>query len=408
MNRLQNQMRILIVASSYPPFDKGGGGKVAQTLVRKLAERGHNVTIMVGYHERKWREDVENDRIKIIWVPLMTIFPTRYPQIQDSLPPTLRSIIRLRKLNYSKFDVIHFLDYGHLMIDYVNLITSSSKKVMTIYAFPAYVKNEGKANPLLKLVYKLYDRTLGAHTLRSVKAVTAISKFVLDDCIKHKISQSKLHLVTPGIDLDEFRPVDYQQLEETFNISKSDFVILSIARIVWYKGFEYAIEAIAKVSCTIDKQIKYLILGSVEDEKYYSTLTTKIKELKLEHKVIFGGFVKDELKLQALSRADIFLAPSLHEGFGMVVTEAMALKKPIIASNTEGFLTILEHMNTGILVKADDPIEIAKGLTKLLKEHDLRITLANNAYREVQKFSWNALIDRYEGIYMETAGIETI
>jgi hypothetical protein len=156
------------VVPEYPPYGQGGGGVVSQLLAQKLAERRHMVSVIAGYHGRALRTDSPEEyegKIEVIWVPLVGILEVKYPQIQGSLPPSLRSLCYLKAIDYDSFDVIHLFAFGHLLIDYVNLIAKSSRKILTIHGFPKYVEKGGTASFPLKLLYTMYFETLGRHTL---------------------------------------------------------------------------------------------------------------------------------------------------------------------------------------------------------------------------------------------------
>ena len=107
------------------------------------------------------------------------------------------------------------------------------------------------------------------------------------------------------------------------------------------------------------------------------------------------------MKLQALSRSDIFLAPSLHEGFGLVLLEAMALGKPIVASNCEGFQQLVENMKTGLLVEPANSKEITNAIMLLLFDSALQQQLSENALFSIRKYSWIERIKEYEELYKE-------
>ena len=107
------------------------------------------------------------------------------------------------------------------------------------------------------------------------------------------------------------------------------------------------------------------------------------------------------MKLQALSRSDVFLAPSLHEGFGLVLLEAMALSKPIVASNCEGFRYLIENMKTGLLIEPANSKKIADAIVLLSSDSTLREQLSKNALRSVKKYGWIERIKEYEDLYSE-------
>ena len=403
-------MKILLVVPDYLPFNQqsfhSGGRTVYKAIAEKLAERGHNITIVAGYPHKKLKKEIvytsnSGGKINLISLPIMRLLPDRYPKFQSYLPPTLKSLQYLRSLNYDDYEVIHLLAFGHLLTDLINLIIKSKKKkILTIHGFPKYVEKEGQANYLTKVFFKIYLKTLGKHTLNSASIITVVTPFVANDSISKGVDPSKIKIILNGIDLKKYNPMLYHdELEEKYGITKEDVLLLSIGRIVWIKGFEYAIDSIPKVMRTIKRSIKYMVIGSIEDQIYFTDLKQKIKRLGLEKNIIFTGIVDENTKLSALSRADIFLAPSIHETFGIMSLEAMAMDKPIVASNVEGMANILDNMNTAILFTPARSEEISDAITKLLFDPQLAKKLSNNARCEVKKYDWDNIIDSYEEMY---------
>jgi len=395
-------LKILLVAPDYPPYNQGGGGVVYKTIAQKMAQRGHTVTIIAGYYGKELRKEfVEENgsKMELLWVPLMSILTDKHPKFKSILPPKLRTFRHLIAVDYNDFDVIHLLAFGHFLTDLINLLARPHKKILTIHGFPKYVEQKGDANYFTKLFYKLYMKTLGHHTLKSTEIITVVTKFVAEECIKKGIEAYKLKIIPNGIDLDRYINVKYEMLDEKYNITKDDLLLLSIARIDWFKGFENAIESLHQLLKITNKTIKYMIIGAIEDKIYFSKLQELIEKKGIGNNVIFTGFINHSLKLQALSRADIFLVPSLHESFGIVNLEAMAMGKPIVASNLEGIACILDHMETGFLVKPAHPNELTKAITTLLARPDLMDKLSRNVNTEVKKYDWNVIVDKYEEIY---------
>ncbi|MFX0137028.1 MAG: glycosyltransferase family 4 protein [Candidatus Hodarchaeota archaeon] len=389
----------------YPPLIYGGGGVVAQSIAQHLTKKGHKVTVISGFNPKKTSRERPykecHGEIEIIWVPLFSVLDKQCPQLRGSMPPSTSSIKFLKMINYDNYDVIHLNGFGHLLIDYVNLITKKSSKIITIHAFQKYVDKGRDSNFLFKFLYKIYYLTIGKYTLNSTKTITTVSRFTAEECIKRGISKNKVVVIENGIDLEKYKIITYDELEKKFQIGKEELLILSISRVTWYKGYEYALKAIHKIVNTTKRSIKYMIMGRIEDQNYYWKLRKLVNELGLKANVIFTGFLSEKLKLQALTRANIFLAPSLHEGFGIVILEALAMGKPIIASNCEGFRCILEHMETGILIEPAKYEKIIDAVLLLLSKPVLCGMLSKNAISLVRKYDWRNRVSVYNDIYKQ-------
>src|SRR5439155_1357888 len=86
-----------------------------------------------------------------------------------------------------------------------------------------------------------------------------------------------------------------------------------------------------------------------------------------------------------LQRCEVFVLPSREEPFGIVIIEAMACKKPVVASAIGGIPEIVEHEVTGILVEPENPADLTAGLRRVLSDSHLRNRLAENGYHQVME-----------------------
>lgn len=123
-------LRILLVVPDYPPYNQGGGGTMYRIIANRLAQRGHEITILAGYYGNNIKEEKsqDSDAIKIIWIPLMKVPISKLSKLRDSLPPSPRSLYFLARFDFAKFDVIHLMAFGHLIIDCINILSYSKKK----------------------------------------------------------------------------------------------------------------------------------------------------------------------------------------------------------------------------------------------------------------------------------------
>jgi len=110
--------------------------------------------------------------------------------------------------------------------------------------------------------------------------------------------------------------------------------------------------------------------------------------------VTFHGVVADPR--DAYDRADVLVLPSDAEGFGLVLIEAMASGVPVIGTDVDGIRDVITHMQTGLLVPARSPLDLAKAIQTLRDQPTLRMRLVNNARQKVvDHFSWAKTITRY-------------
>ena len=172
--------------------------------------------------------------------------------------------------------------------------------------------------------------------------------------------------------------------------------VLFIGRLVERKGVSVLLSALEKLD-----GVELEILG---DGPLRSQLAQQAGP-----RVTFRGFVSDDEKRRALERADVLVLPAVvdasgdTEGQGVVLLEAMALGRAVIASEVGGIVDIVTH-ESGVLVPPSDVTALAAALARLRDEPDLRDSLGEAGLRRVREhFSWPALCERLRGIYESAA-----
>lgn len=164
-----------------------------------------------------------------------------------------------------------------------------------------------------------------------------------------------------GIHTEEFKNtiVNLEEKRAEFGINKNDFIFMSVGQISKRKNHEVIIKALSLIE---DKKVKYLIIGFGELEHQLKEL---VKELKLEDRVIFGGYRKDIKEL--LHIANGFAFPSRQEGLPVALMEAMSVGQPIICSRIRGNTDLVEEGQGGYLYDYNDYKGFADGMRKILK-----------------------------------------
>ncbi|AZL15796.1 glycosyltransferase family 4 protein [Rickettsiales endosymbiont of Stachyamoeba lipophora] len=159
---------------------------------------------------------------------------------------------------------------------------------------------------------------------------------------------------------------------------RSPIILGSFGRFTQEKGFAKLI-TVAKILNEKNFNFKLLLGGDGEQRE---TIEVLINKHQLQSKVILSGWVKD--KAEFFKQIDIFCLPSTYESFGIVILEAMINSTPVIATNTQGPLSLINNYNNGIIVDKESPASIADSIIKLSSDLQLYQTIANNAYQLVR------------------------
>jgi len=215
---------------------------------------------------------------------------------------------------------------------------------------------------------------------------------------------SKLQTIYTGLKMKDYYQKGSSGNEIEINGQKiKKPIVAMIGRFDRYqKGHQYFIEA-AKVIKEKILNVNFLIVGGTvnpEEEKYKRELEDKVKELGLSDQVIFTGFYPDLIYL--LSNIEIVIIPSLYEAPSAVAMEAMAMKRPVVASNVGGIPEVVINGETGFLVPPKNPRAIAEKTIFLLKNPQKAREMGEKGYLRVKEnFTQEKLAREYEKLYEE-------
>lgn len=229
----------------------------------------------------------------------------------------------------------------------------------------------------------------------------AISNYVKEKLIDFGIPEKDISIIYDGIDTKRFSPTAVPaDLQTLFNIPKSSRVFALFGRLVHWKGHRVFIEAAAKIIQEIP-EAHALIVGSTSDgpDEFERELRNLAKSLGIADKVTFAGYRANIPEI--LNAVDVVLHLStIPEPQGLVVVEAMACAKPIVAVNQGGPKEIVEPGKTGFLVPPNDPQAAAEAVVKVLKDRELSLSLGRAARENVEEtFSGEVCAREYRKLY---------
>jgi glycogen(starch) synthase len=216
------------------------------------------------------------------------------------------------------------------------------------------------------------------------------------------LPDDKLVMVPNGVNTNVYENLqeqDFKPFRSAFALPEEKLVLF-VGRLVYEKGAQVLINAIPRILEKVNA--KFIIVGSGYMKEQLSSI---VRSMGLEHKVLFTGFVDEETLLRLQSCADVSVVPSLFEPFGIVALEAMAAKSPVVVSDTGGLSEIVDHDSTGVKVFPNNPESLAWGITKILLDDNFRNNIRQNAYRKIQeKYDWDKIAQRTKRIYEGVLG----
>ncbi|OPJ64111.1 glycosyltransferase family 4 protein [Clostridium chromiireducens] len=210
--------------------------------------------------------------------------------------------------------------------------------------------------------------------------------------------------VTPLAANSNFKPLDKNScklyVDHTFGVKEP--YILYIGGFSLRKNVLGIIRAFSKVYKDLDKPYKLLLGGPLKDEG--EKLLTFVKNNNLEDKIVFCGYLEDDILPILYSGCDAFIYPSLYEGFGLPPLEAMSCKVPVITST----LTSIPEVtgDTAILINPHNINELEKALVTLLNDEQLKADLSERGYLRSLEFTWRKTakktLDAYKKLLSNT------
>lgn len=253
----------------------------------------------------------------------------------------------------------------------------------------------GYFGPSKTRIFILLER-LASHITDKIVALTNREK---EDCILFKIAdEDKFVVINSGVGLDRFKELpsnEKQYLKRELGIPDNSLIVGTVGRLVPVKGPEFLIEA-AKYIHSKYHNAFFIFTG---DGPLKQNLEKKARELRIEKNILFLGWRDDVARI--ISIYDIFCLPSLNEGMGRVLVEAMALGKPIVASDIGGIPELVIHGKNGFLVPPKNPIPLAKYIQILLEDKEKREKMGQAGKEMALNFSKEIMVERISDLYKE-------
>ena len=216
-----------------------------------------------------------------------------------------------------------------------------------------------------------------------------------------KLNDEQLITINPGLNIREFEIIDSKdKLREEYNVSKEEFVLLSVGRHVPRKKFDTVIKAIGEIKKKRpDIKLKYFLIGEGEETPKLKELA---KKLNLEDIIKFLGSLDHKIKIRYYKLSDLFVMTSSVEkhsieGFGIVFLEANAVGNPVIGGRAGGAVDAIIDGETGLLVNPQDPNDIAEKICWLFENKQEAERMGQQGRkRTLLEFSWSIIANRFE------------
>ncbi|MBN1261359.1 MAG: glycosyltransferase family 4 protein [Anaerolineae bacterium] len=380
-------MKIAHVTATFPPHFTGTANVCYQNALG-LAQRGHQVTVFTaddGVIQSGYAD------------PAALTVKRLQPLVRLGNAPLLPGL-----LGVTGFDLVHlhypFYFGGELI--WLNALRRRQPYVVTYHQdvlFDSWLR--GPAQWHHRLVGK---RILGrARKVLVTSLDYAQASRVAPLLAAHPERVAELH---NGVDATRFHPgIEGAGCRARYALAPNDRVVLFVGGLDtahYFKGLGPLLEALSRLDAP---RPHLLIVGEGNLRAKYEA---QAQTLGLAERVRFCGRVSDALLPEYYAASDLLVLPSLTmgEAFGMVLLEAMACERPVIASNLPGVRSVIADGVDGMLVKPGDVSDLARAMATLLANPQRAAMGAHGRRKVINRYAWPILIPQLERIYAEVVG----
>jgi len=374
-------MKIGIVC--YPTF--GGSGVVATELGIELSQKGHEVHFITYSQPVRLDALSSNLHYHEVTVPDYPLF--KYEPYELALSSKIYDVIHKYKI-----DVLHV----HYAIPHA-YAAYMAKKILN---------ENGYKIPIITTLHGTDITLVGNHpfykpavtfSINKSDIVTCVSKSLMEDTREFFGIKREIKVIPNFIDIDKYEK-KHNMCEKNFISEGDEKIIVHVSNFRPLKRIIDVIKIFEKVNSKISS--KLIMVGDGPDKKKAKDY---LRKNNLKNRVIFLGKTNEVDEI--LCSSDLFLLPSEKESFGLAALEAMALKVPVISTNTGGLKELNINGNSGYTSDIGDIESMASNAIKILSDKSLKNKYRSQAFENAKKYDIKKIIPLYEEIYDEAIKI---
>lgn len=238
---------------------------------------------------------------------------------------------------------------------------------------------------------------LNMRGLKKADRIITISEYSKSDIIKHVgYPENQISIVSPAVDHGSYFVNRDKEIIKKFGIKNDEKVILYVGSEQPRKNIPFLLEAVSQLKKKLP-EIKLLKVGTPQVPGIREKLHKLIETLGLQKEVIFAGYVSESDLTKYYNAADLFVFPTLYEGFGLPPLEAMACGTPVITSNVTSLPEVVG--DSAITTNPYDVNAFAEAMYNLLTDEKLRENMINKGLKRAKLFNWERSAEETFKVY---------
>jgi phosphatidylinositol alpha-mannosyltransferase len=373
-------MKVLMATDHYYPYP-GGITEHTYHLSKELIKLGVQVEILTSNFPKKYIEEPPDaGTIKVHRVGKSYYIRANKSQscfsFSRKITKEIKTIVEM-----GNYDIVHSQNSVLPTIPYLSLLYAKKFRFATFHSYHGFSMGYELFKPMLLPVYEKLDGKI------------FVSNPALQTIERHFIVEN-YRIIPNGVDTEKFNP-EGPIYELPFSKNLQDVVVLFVGRLEVRKGTKYLIEAFNLLGKE-NPSLKLIIAGD-------GPLRKKLEKLvapELKERIFFLGFVSSHVLPKLYRSCDIFVSPAIGgESFGIVLLEAMASGKPVVAFDNEGYREVVDDGIQGFLVERKNVRKLASSINHLVQNPFLRMKMGEEGRKKALNYSWSAVAKQVLGYY---------
>lgn len=386
-------MKILMPILHYPPVI--GGFEVFSQNIADRISKTDDIFVVTGRVANTLQKEARGN-LRIFRTSLWTLKNLSYSgpfYIAASMIWILFKSIKLIKKE--KIDLIHAQGFLSGILGYLLKKITKIPYIITIQSADFSVYHPRLNINIIKIIYKKIERAV----LKNADYCHAVSNYLADHIKQYRIN--KIAMIPNGVNWEKFKPdLNKKDIRKELGFDTENLIIC-VSRLEYKNGTHDLIKAIDFLR---DLDLKLIICGDGSERK---KLENMVIDLNLKDKVFFLGDIAHNNLPKYVACADIFIRPSLAEGFGIVFLEAMAGGLAIIGTPVGGIPDFLKNKETGLICEPGNPKDIAEKIKILINDKLLAQKLIENGFNLVKnEYNWDIISQRVRNLYSKAINYE--
>lgn len=359
---------LVILSAFYDPYMSGAEQMVKQ-IVENFGDK-YEITLITGRYDKVNPKEEKRQTFKLVRIGI------GHKQIDKLLYIILAPFVA-RKY---KPDIAHAImeSYAGGALVFLKYVYPQTKRILTLQSGDL---DDGKKQSVwyINLFWKIIHR--------SPDIVTAISTALAKRAIGLGVSEDRVFITNNGLDFSEVPE----------GISKESGRVICVGRLSWEKAHKYILNAWPQV---LEKYAGSKLFFAGEGPERGS-IENQIKEMGLQNSVILLGNLPHKQTLIEISQSEVFICPSLAEGFGNVFVEAQACGVPPIGTRVGGIPDIIQDGENGLLIEPKNSDQIAEAILRLFDDKELAERMGQMGKISSRKFEWKKILKDIDEIYLK-------